>query len=289
MRGKTLLTSHVSLFTFQETMAKKLKIVFFGDIVGRLGRRAVGECLAEMKTSEFSQECVPDFAIVNVENASHGFGLTEKNYNEISDYGFDCMTSGNHIWDKKDIFDYISRADKLIRPINYPKPSKGVGSRVFEVGEHKIAVINALGRTFMHPVDSPWTVVKKEVKKLKKITPNILIDFHAEATAEKICFGKFCADLGVTAVVGTHTHVQTADEKIIKDTAYITDVGFCGVSDSVIGMEYKTSLKRLSTGLPERYDIPKSKDVTINAVEILIDPESGKSLEIKRFLSEKHY
>lgn len=266
-------------------MAKQLKIVFFGDIVGRLGRRAVGECLAEMRAGG----CPPNFAIVNVENASHGFGLTEKNYKEILDYGFDCMTSGNHIWDKKDIFDYINRADKLIRPINYPKPSKGFGSRVFEVGEHKIAVINALGRTFMHPVDSPWTVVKKEVKKLKKITPNILIDFHAEATAEKICFGKFCADLGVTAVVGTHTHVQTADEKIIKDMAYITDVGFCGVSDSVIGMEYKTSLKRLSTGLPERYDIPKSKDVIINAVEILIDAESGKSLEIKRFLSEKHY
>lgn len=270
-------------------MENQLKIVFFGDIVGRLGRRAVGECLAEMKAGELSQDAKPDFAIVNVENASHGFGLTEKNYNEISDYGFDCMTSGNHIWDKKDIFKYIKTADKLIRPINYPKPSKGVGSRVFEVGEHKIAVVNALGRTFMHPVDSPWTVVKKEVKKLKKITPNILIDFHAEATAEKICFGKFCADLGVTAVVGTHTHVQTADERIIKDMAYITDVGFCGVSDSVIGMEYKTSLKRLSTGLPERYDIPKSKDVTINAVEILIDPESGKSLEIKRFLSEKHY
>lgn len=285
MRGKNLLTSHVSRFTFKETMAKKLKIVFFGDIVGKLGRKAVGECLAEMKAGE----CPPNFGIVNVENASHGFGLTEKNYKEISDYGFDCMTSGNHIWDKKDIFDYINRVDKLIRPINYPKTAKGVGSKVFEVGEHKIAVINALGRTFMQPVDSPWTVVKKEVKKLKKITPNILIDFHAEATAEKICFAKFCADLGVTAVVGTHTHVQTADERIIKDMAYITDVGFCGASDGVIGMEYKTSLKRLSTGLPERYDIPKSKDVTINAVEILIDAESGKSLEIKRFLSEKHY
>lgn len=270
-------------------MAKKLKIIFFGDIVGRFGRKAVGECLAEMKADESIQEGAPDFAIVNVENASHGFGLTEKNYHEIANYGFDCMTSGNHIWDKKDIFKYIKTADKLIRPINYPKTTKGVGSRVFEVGEHKIAVINALGRTFMHPVDSPWSVVKKEVKKLKKITPNILIDFHAEATAEKICFAKFCADLGVTAMVGTHTHVQTADERIINDMAYITDVGFCGVSDSVIGMEYKTSLKRLSTGLPERYEIPKSKDVIINAVEILIDAESGKSLEIKRFLSEKHY
>lgn len=274
-------------------MAKQLKIIFFGDVVGRLGRRAVGECLAEMKAGEFSQECPQEsliyFAVVNVENASHGFGLTEKNYHEISNYGFDCMTSGNHIWDKKDIFKYIKTADKLIRPINYPKPTKGVGSRVFEIGKYKIAVINALGRTFMHPVDSPWTVVKKEVKKLKKITPNILIDFHAEATAEKACFARFCANLGVTAMVGTHTHVQTADERIINDMAYITDVGFCGVSDSIIGMDYKTSLKRLSTGLPERYAIPTSKEVIINAVEILIDAESGKSLEIKRFLSEKHY
>lgn len=266
-------------------MTKKVKIIFFGDIVGKLGRKAVGECLQELKAGE----CPPDFSVANVENASHGFGLTEKNYNEILGYGFNCLTSGNHIWDKKEIFKYINKAEKLIRPINYPKKTKGVGSRIFEVGEHKIAVINALGQTFMQPMDSPWEIVKKEVKKLKKITPNILIDFHAEATAEKICFAKFCSELGVSAVIGTHTHVQTADEKIINDMAYITDAGFCGVSDSIIGMEYKTSLKRLSTGLPERYEIPKSKDIQINAVEILLDAESGKSLGIKRFLSEKHY
>jgi len=262
-----------------------IKIIFFGDIVGKLGRKAVGECFKELQAQDFP----PDFAIANIENASHGFGLTEKNYKEISNYGFDCLTSGNHIWDKKEIFQYIDKAEKLIRPINYPKKTKGVGSRVFEVGENKIAVINALGRVFMHPSDSPWEVVKKEVKKLKKITPNILIDFHAEATAEKVCFAKFCSELGVSAFIGTHTHVQTADEKIINDMAYITDAGFCGVSDSVIGMDYKTSLKRLSTGLPERYDIPKSKNVQINAVEILIDAQTGKAFGIKRFLSEKNY
>lgn len=266
-------------------MAKHLKILFFGDIVGRLGRRAAGEVLKEFK----EQETFPVFSVVNVENASHGFGLTEKNYNEISNYGFDCLTSGNHIWDKKDIFDYINKAEKLIRPINYPKKTKGVGAKIFEVNGYKIGVINALGQVFMHPCDSPWTIIKKEIKKIKKITPNILIDFHAEATAEKVCFAKFCSELGVTAVIGTHTHIQTADEKIINDTAYITDAGFCGVSDSVIGMDYKTSLKRLSTGLPERYEIPKSKVIQINAVEILIDAQTGKSLEIKRFLSEKHY
>lgn len=266
-------------------MVKQFKIVFFGDIVGKLGRKAVGECLNELKAGGNP----PDFAIVNVENASHGFGLTKKNYDEIVEYGFDCLTSGNHIWDKKEIFQYINEAEKLIRPINYPKKTKGAGSRVFEIGDSKIAVINALGRIFMHPCDSPWEIVKKEIKKLKKITPNIIIDFHAEATAEKICFAKFCSELCVTAVLGTHTHVQTSDEKIINDTAYITDVGFCGVSDSVIGIDYKTSLKRLATGLPERYEIPKSKVIQINAVELLIDAETGKSLEIKRFLAEKNY
>jgi len=266
-------------------MAKHVKIVFFGDIVGKLARKAVGECLQEMKASKSP----PDFAVVNVENASHGFGLTEKNYNELCNYGFDCLTSGNHIWDKKDIFSYIKKADKLIRPINYPKKTLGVGSRVFEAKGYKIAVINAMGRVFMPPSDSPWEVVAKEVKKLKKIMPNILIDFHAEATAEKICFAKFCSEMGVTAVIGTHTHVQTADERIINNTAYITDVGFCGILDSVIGMDYQTSLNRLTTGLPERYEIASSKDVQINAVEVLIDAESGKSLDIKRFCVEKNY
>lgn len=267
-------------------MSKQLKIVFFGDIVGKLGRKAAGDFLLEFKQSDYP----PNFAIANVENASHGFGLTEKNYNELSNYGFDCMTSGNHIWDKKEIFQYISRADKLIRPINYPKKTKGVGSKIFEVGEYKIGVVNALGRTFMHPCDSPWELVKKEIKKIKKITPNILIDFHAEATAEKICFARYCCELGASAFIGTHTHVQTADEKIINnDMAYITDAGFCGVADSVIGMDYKTSLKRLASGLPERYEIAKSKVIEVNAVEILLDADSGKSLNIKRFVSEKSY
>lgn len=263
-------------------MSKQIKIIFFGDIVGKQGRKAVGEFLKEFK----AKEALPVFSIANVENASHGFGLTEKNYNELSGYGLDCFTSGNHIWDKKDIFQYIAKAEKLIRPINYPKKTKGVGSRVFEVGTGKIAVINALGRVFMSPTDSPWEVVNKEVKKLKKITPNIIIDFHAEATAEKICFAKFCSELGISAFIGTHTHVQTADEKIIDNMAYITDAGFCGAADSVIGMEYKTSLKRLATGLPERYEIPTSKVMQINAVEITLDLESGKSLDIKRILLE---
>ncbi len=266
-------------------MSNQLKILFFGDIVGKLGRKAVGDYLAELK----GKGDAPDFCIANAENASHGFGLIEKNYNELVGYGINCLTSGNHIWDKKDIFDYIKKADKLIRPLNYPPKTKGVGSKIFEIGKTKIAVINLLGRVFMPPIDSPWEIVKKEVKKLKKITPIILIDFHAEATAEKICFARFCEDLGVSGVLGTHTHVQTADEKIIGNMAYITDVGFCGISESVIGMEIETSLKRLTTCLPERYEIPKGKVVQINAVEILIDKKSGKAINIKRISFDKDY
>ena len=268
-------------------MAKQnqLKILFFGDIVGKLGRRAIGDYLKELEALNLK----PDFYIANVENDSLGFGLSEKNYNELSDCGIDCLTSGNHIWDKKEIFNYINKAQKLIRPINYPPKTKGVGSRIFEVGKYKIGVINALGRIFMHPIDSPWEVVKKEIKKLKKITPIIIIDFHAEATAEKICFGRFCSEFGISGLLGTHTHVQTADEKIINNMAYITDVGFCGVVESVIGMEFETSLKRLSTSLPERYEIPESKVIQINAIELSIDPKTGWATDIKRISLEKDY
>lgn len=266
-------------------MSEKLKILFFGDIVGKLGRKAVSDYLAKRK----SDGVAPDFVIANVENASHGFGLTEKNYNEISNSGVDCMTSGNHIWDKKDIHIYIKNAQKLIRPINYPARTKGKGSEIFEVSGVKFGVINALGRVFMSPVDSQWAVVKKEIKKIKKITPIVIVDFHAEATAEKICFGRFCSELGVSAFFGTHTHVQTADEKIVKDMAYITDAGFCGVKDSVIGMEYQTSLKRLSTSLPERFEIPDSKLIQLNAVEVELDSESGKACDIKRIYLEIDY
>lgn len=255
---------------------KRIKILFFGDLVGKVGRQSVCAYLADLKNSKD----YPDFVIINGENASHGFGLTPKNYEELLEAGVDCITSGNHIWDKKDIFNYIDEADKLIRPLNYPEGTQGQGSAVFEVSGQKIAVINALGRIFMQPLDSPWDVVKAEVERLKKITPNIIVDFHAEATAEKLCFGRFLSEIGVSMMVGTHTHVQTADEKIINGMAYITDVGFCGAIDSIIGMEYETSLKRLTTGMPERYEVATTYPAQINAVEVsIID---GKATEIKR-------
>ena len=257
----------------------KLKILFFGDVVGKIGRNAITDYLAENKNKY-------DFIILNGENASHGFGLTQKNYNQLVIAGINCFTSGNHIWDKKDIFNYIDNADKLVRPMNYPEGTKGVGYRIFNVKEHKICVMNFLGRIFMQPMDSQWKIIETTISEIKQITPNIFIDFHAEATAEKICFGRFCASYGVSAVVGTHTHVQTADEKIFDNMAYITDVGFCGAENSVIGMEYSTSLARMTTCLPERFEVAQDNIAIINAVEITIDALTGNATEIKR-INEK--
>ena len=255
---------------------KTIKILFLGDLVGRPGRFVVRDFLKKQRENY-------DFIIANVENASHGFGLTEKNYNEISEYGIDCMTSGNHIWDKREILNYIDKADRLVRPFNYPNGTPGRGSKVFELDNGvKVAVINALGRVFMAPVDSQWETVADEIKRLKEITPIIIVEFHAEATAEKICFGRFCADLGASAFFGTHTHVQTADEQIVNNMGYITDAGFCGTSDGVIGMEYNTSLNRFTTCIPERYEVADGNVVQINAVEVEIDSTSGHAAAIKR-------
>lgn len=263
-----------------------IKVLFFGDIVGRPGRYAVRDFLQNPKSflPEIDDDLNDCFIIANVENASHGFGLTEKNYNELSSYGIDCMTSGNHIWDKREIIAYIDNAEKLLRPINYPNTVAGKGAGIFECNGVKIGVINALGRVFMTPVDSPWEIVKAEIERLKAITPIIIVDFHAEATAEKICFAKYCSEIGCSAFFGTHTHVQTADESIVNDkTGYITDAGFCGASAGVIGMDYQTSLTRFLTGIPERYDVANSDTVQINAVMVDIDPETGYAVAIKRF------
>ena len=261
---------------------KTIKILFFGDMVGKPGRFAVRDFLAQHR-AEY------DFVIANVENASHGFGLTEKNYNDLISYGIDAMTSGNHIWDKREIFSYIPNAEKLVRPINYPKETPGAGSRIFECGEYKIAVLNVLGKVFINLVDFQWDMIVDEIKRLKEITPIVILDFHGEATAEKICFGKFCSEFGVSAFLGTHTHVQTADETILNETTgYITDAGFCGAVESVIGMDYKTSLTRFITGIPERYEVAEGNEVQINAVEIDIDVITGCARAIKRIFCSRN-
>ena len=266
-----------------------IKIIFFGDITGKQGRNAVKSYLSLPENNA-------DFVIANIENASHGFGLTKKNYEELSSAGIHCMTSGNHIWDKKDIYDYINTAPNIVRPINYPNGTPGFGSQTFNIGNYKFAVINVLGRVFMPPMDSPWQIVIEEINRLKNLGINsIFVDFHAEATAEKICFSKFLAKefnteehALIKGFFGTHTHVQTADETIYNGMAYITDAGFCGASDSVIGMEYATSLKRLSTSLPERYEIAQCKTSQVNGVEVLINEQRATQIKRINFIVDNH-
>lgn len=273
-------------------MSNLIDILFLGDIVGRPGRKIVSNYIQKIQSgeiqygtpNEIKSSTKPDFIIANVENASHGFGLTTKNHKDLSEMGINAFTSGNHIWDRKEVFEYIDTSDKLIRPLNYPEEVPGVGSRVFQIDEKtKIGVINLLGRVFMNPVDSPWHTLEQEVKKLKEITPVIIVDFHAEATAEKISMGHFGNKLCISAMIGTHTHVQTADEKILnKGTAYITDAGFCGVSEGVIGMDIESSLKRLKTSLPARFDVASMDKAEVNGVRVIVDKTSGSAQYIER-------
>ncbi len=258
-------------------MNENISILFLGDIVGRPGRHGVARFL-ELAGNKY------DFVIANVENASHGYGLTEKNYNELADMGVNAMTSGNHIWDRKDIFEYIDGADKLLRPLNYPEGTPGVGSKIFRLSDNfSLGVINLQGTVFMSPILPPWKLLEEEINKIHNETPVIIVDFHAEATAEKISCGYIADKLSVSAVLGTHTHVQTADERILENgAAYITDAGFCGTYKSVIGMDIDSSVKRLSTCIPIKFDVASDDKAQINGVELLINLQTGRASEIKR-------
>jgi metallophosphoesterase (TIGR00282 family) len=270
-------------------MSDLVNILFLGDVVGRPGRRAVKEFLEKIENDFESlknqglMEVKPDFVIVNVENASHGFGLTRKNHGEFCELPIDLFTSGNHIWDKKEVFEYIDYSEKLIRPLNYPQSVPGVGYRIVEKDGIKIAVINLLGKVFMPDIDSPWDCLEKVLPVIKEQTDIIVIDYHAEATAEKMAFAYFADSLGISAFLGTHTHVQTADEKILKNgCAYITDAGFCGASEGVIGMEFENSYKRLRTYLPDRFDVADLDLIEANGVFVSIDKNTSCASQIKR-------
>lgn len=257
-------------------MNNKIKIMFLGDIVGKPGRHAVRDYIAGLDNK-------PDFIIANAENASHGFGLTLKNYNELLNYGINFFTSGNHIWDKREIFTYIDSAERLIRPLNYPKGTYGRGYKIVETPKCKIGIINILGRTFMGTVDSYLELLDAVIEKIKKETNVIFIDIHAEATAEKLCLGRYYAEKGVSFIAGTHTHVQTSDEQILYNhCAYITDTGFCGAYNGIIGMDYEISLRRLKSAMPERLDVADSEKLQINGVIADIDIVSGQAVSIKR-------
>ena len=257
-------------------MQEKFKLLFIGDIVGKSGREVVRHYLIdENNASKY------DFIIANAENASHGFGLTKKNHDDLIECKINALTSGNHIWDKRDILSYIDESEVLIRPYNYHKSAKGVGYRIFN---NKIIVINLLGKTFMPLIDCPFVALENIISELKDKCENlddkiIFVDFHAEATAEKQCFARFAHELGVSAVIGTHTHVQTADETIFDNKfAYLTDAGFCGSKLGIIGMEYETSLKRLVTSMSERFEVEMRPPYVFNACEIEFCGNSATSI-----------
>ena len=227
-----------------------LKILAVGDIVGEAGVEKLKKELSKLK-----QENNIDFVIVNGENAAGGMGINKKNYENILKAGANVVTLGNHTWAKKDVFGFIND-EKIIRPANYTRGIPGKGYGIYEYNEKKIAVINLIGRVDMNVLsENPFITAKKIIQKIKDEVEIIIVDFHAEATAEKIAMGRYL-DGYITAMFGTHTHVQTADEKILPNgTGYITDIGMTGPENSVIGMDLSVSIKRFETTLPERYKI----------------------------------
>jgi len=254
-----------------------VRILFIGDIVGRPGRNIVKQGL-----SDIVDHHSVDLVIANAENSAAGFGITRDIGEELLDLGVDVMTSGNHIWDKKEALDYIGIEPRLLRPANYPAGVPGNGSYLARTKDGtSVGVINAMGRVFMLSIDDPFAVVLREVEALKQRTRIIFVDFHAEATSEKVAMG-WHLDGKVTAVVGTHTHVQTADERILpKGTAYLTDVGMTGPHDSIIGVEVEPALSRFLTGLPARFETATANP-RLNAVIIDADEATGHATDIER-------
>ncbi len=256
-------------------MDSSITILFLGDVVGKPGRRAVASFLG----SEAKPQS--DVVIVNAENMAHGFGVTETNVKELLEAGADILTGGNHTFDRKEIFGFIAQYPTMIRPANYPEGTPGAGMYIHTVGDTKVAVINLLGRVFMDAMRSPFQIADELIEKAKKETNIIFVDMHAEATAEKVALGWYL-DGRVSAVVGTHTHVQTADERILpKGTAYITDAGCCAPINSVIGMDFDAVFRRMIQQLPARFEVAIGPAAACG-VTIKIDRESGKAISIER-------
>ena len=253
-----------------------MKVLAVGDLIGNAGIQKLKKEIGKIRETENI-----DFVIVNGENSAEGMGITQKNFEDILSCNVNCITMGNHTWGKKDIFKFIDHP-KLLRPANYPKGVVGKGYGIYECKGKKIAVINLIGRVDINVLsENPFIIAKEIINKIQKELDMIFVDFHAEATAEKIAMGNFLDDK-VTAVFGTHTHVQTADEKILPNgTGYITDIGMTGPKNSVIGMDIKVSIKRFETTLPERYKIAEGESM-LNAVIFDIDDESNKVKSIKR-------
>lgn len=255
-----------------------IRILFLGDVVGEPGRKAVIEQLPLLKQSEGL-----DFCIVNGENSAGGKGITPRIAIDLLRAGAAVITTGDHVWDQQEIVDYFPTEPRLLRPLNYPEGTPGAGSVVLETAKGKIGVIQAQGRSFIQPpLDNPYLAVEKEVKRLKAAgVSTLVLDFHAETTSEKIAMGRML-DGKVSLVVGTHTHVQTADERIFPGgTGYLTDVGMCGPDESVLGRSVESVVWRFKSGLPTRFPIAKGP-VRLCGVVVDVDAETGNCLEIKR-------
>ena len=254
-----------------------MNILIIGDIVGQSGVNKVKEILPKYKKDNNI-----DFVIANGENSSDGMGITSKIFKELIMAGVDVVTMGNHTWGKKDIFNIIDNK-KLLRPANYPKDVVGNGYGIYECNGKKFAVINLIGRASMNVLsDNPFVIANEIIDKIKDEADAIFIDFHAEATAEKIAMGYYL-DGKVTCLFGTHTHVATADETILENgTAYITDIGMTGPKKSVIGMEVDASIKRFVTTLPERYKVSSDKEVILNGCILSLNIESCRAEKIDR-------
>jgi metallophosphoesterase (TIGR00282 family) len=251
-----------------------MKILFIGDIVGAPGRH-----MAEKHLPRLIDEYKIDFVIANGENSAGGAGISRKVFNELTAMGIDAFTMGNHIWDNKDIFNFIDNEKRIVRPANFNPTLPGTGYQIFDIAGQKLVVANLVGRTFMPPTESPFIVMDKILTKTRNITPFVFVDFHAEATSEKNALAWYL-DGQVSAVIGTHTHIQTNDARVLpRGTALVTDAGMTGPRDSILGVEWEIIVKHFITQMPARFNVAKG-DIQFNGVMIeLYDDGRAKTVE----------
>jgi len=254
-----------------------VKLLFIGDIVGQPGRRAVKELVPRLR-----QRHSLDLVIANGENSAGGSGITVKTADEIFSSGVDVITSGDHLWDQKEVTDLLANEPRFLRPLNYPAGTPGRGSLVLEKDSlPPVGVLNLQGRTFMAPLESPFHAALAEVERLRRSAKIVFVDFHAEATSEKVALARLL-DGKVSALIGTHTHVQTADEQIFPGgTAFLCDAGFTGPHESVIGREMEPIIRRFLTNMPQRFDVASGR-VLLQGAVVEIDPQDGRALKIER-------
>ncbi len=253
-----------------------MKVLVIGDIVGSPGRNAIKALVPVIKKEEGV-----DFVIANAENAAGGSGVTPQLAEELFGYGVDVMTTGDHIWNRREVFEYLDKTPTLLRPANYPKGVPGFGSCLVDKKSVKVGVINLAGRVFMDTIECPFRIVREEIENMKGVPKIIFVDIHAEATSEKVALSWYLDGM-VSCVFGTHTHIQTADERILpKGTAYITDLGMTGPYDSVIGRRVDQILSRFITQLPTRFEMAENNVKLCGAV-VEVDEKTGRALSIKR-------